>query len=99
MASYADKPWLKSYKLGPFKLKKTIAYPKKPLFAILDEAGAIPRKRNLSLSGEANEISRAKTPVGRLCKCPGGSWGQKRRQGHRFSPNVPPVHYQRFCHS
>lgn len=40
MASYADKPWLKSYKLGPFKLKETIAYPKKPLFAILDEAAA-----------------------------------------------------------
>ncbi|MFH1930048.1 MAG: AMP-binding protein [Pseudomonadota bacterium] len=38
MASYADKPWLKSYKLGPFKLKKTIEYPIKPLFAILDEA-------------------------------------------------------------
>lgn len=38
MASYADKPWLKSYKLGPFKLKKTIEYPNKPLFAILDEA-------------------------------------------------------------
>jgi len=37
MVSYADKPWLKSYKLGPFKLKKTIAYPNKPLFAILDE--------------------------------------------------------------
>lgn len=40
MASYADKPWLKSYKLGPFKLKKTIEYPNKPLFAILDEATA-----------------------------------------------------------
>ena len=40
MALYADKPWLKSYKLGPFKLKETIAYPKKPLFAILDEAAA-----------------------------------------------------------
>jgi len=37
MVSYADKPWLKSYRLGPFKLKKTIAYPNKPLFAILDE--------------------------------------------------------------
>ena len=40
MVSYADKPWLKSYKLGPFKLKKTIEYPNKPLFAILDEAAA-----------------------------------------------------------
>jgi len=37
MESYADKPWLKSYKLGPFKLKTTIEYPKKPLFTILDE--------------------------------------------------------------
>jgi long-chain acyl-CoA synthetase len=40
MVSYAEKPWLKSYKLGPFKLKKTIQYPHKPLFAILDEAAA-----------------------------------------------------------
>ncbi|MFO8164259.1 MAG: AMP-binding protein [Desulfatiglandales bacterium] len=38
MASYADKPWLKSYRLGPFKLKQNIDYPKKPLFSILDEA-------------------------------------------------------------
>jgi long-chain acyl-CoA synthetase len=38
MESYADKPWLKSYKLGPFKLKTTLSYPKKPLFTILDEA-------------------------------------------------------------
>ncbi|MBU4426692.1 MAG: AMP-binding protein [Proteobacteria bacterium] len=38
MVSYEDKPWLKSYKLGPFKLQKTIEYPIKPLFAILDEA-------------------------------------------------------------
>ena len=38
MTSYADKPWLKSYKLGPFKLKSTIEYHKKPLFTILDEA-------------------------------------------------------------
>ena len=38
MVSYADKPWLKSYKLGPFKLKQHIDYPEKPLFSILDEA-------------------------------------------------------------
>lgn len=40
MASYAERPWLKSYKLGPFKLKQTIEYPQKPLFAILDETAA-----------------------------------------------------------
>ena len=38
MTSYADKPWLKSYKIGAFKLKTTIDYPVKPLFSILDEA-------------------------------------------------------------
>jgi long-chain acyl-CoA synthetase len=38
MASYADKPWLKSYKLGPFKLKTSIEYQRKPLYTILDEA-------------------------------------------------------------
>jgi len=37
MASYSDKPWLKSYKVGAFKLKTTIEYPIKPLFSILDE--------------------------------------------------------------
>ena len=37
MTSYADKPWLKSYKIGAFKLKTTIDYPVKPLFSILDE--------------------------------------------------------------
>jgi len=37
MTSYAEKPWLKSYKIGAFKLKTTIDYPVKPLFSILDE--------------------------------------------------------------
>ncbi len=37
MTSYADKPWLKSYKIGAFKLKTSIDYPEKPLFSILDE--------------------------------------------------------------
>jgi long-chain acyl-CoA synthetase len=38
MTSYGDKPWLKSYKVGAFRLKTTIDYPVKPLFSILDEA-------------------------------------------------------------
>ncbi len=36
---YIDKPWLKSYKLGPYKLEQSLApYPKEPLFMALDEA-------------------------------------------------------------
>ncbi|MBL7205314.1 MAG: AMP-binding protein [Desulfobacteraceae bacterium] len=37
--SYADKPWLKGYMLGPYKLEKSLApYPKVPLFTALDNA-------------------------------------------------------------
>lgn len=37
--TYADKPWLKSYKLGPYKLEESLApYPKVPVFNALDGA-------------------------------------------------------------
>ncbi len=37
--SYLDKPWLKSYKLGPYKLEESLApYPKEPVFKALDDA-------------------------------------------------------------
>ena len=36
---YADKPWLKSYSLGPYKLDHSLApYPPEPLFDTLDRA-------------------------------------------------------------
>lgn len=39
--SYLDKPWLKSYKLGPYKLEKSLApYPIEPVFKALDQAAA-----------------------------------------------------------
>ncbi len=37
--NYAERPWLNSYKLGPYKLEHSQApYPQKPLFEILDRA-------------------------------------------------------------
>lgn len=37
----ADKPWLKSYQLGPFKLEHSLKpYPEVPLFQVLDQAAA-----------------------------------------------------------
>jgi long-chain acyl-CoA synthetase len=37
--NYLDKPWMKSYKLGPYRLEHSLApYPIKPLYSILDEA-------------------------------------------------------------
>ncbi|MFH0788237.1 MAG: AMP-binding protein [Pseudomonadota bacterium] len=41
MMTYGDKPWLKSYKLGPYKLDHSLApYPREPVFKALDEAAA-----------------------------------------------------------
>ena len=37
--SYRDRPWLKSYKLGPYPLKPSLApYPQEPVFKALDRA-------------------------------------------------------------
>lgn len=36
--TYADKPWLKSYKFGPYPLEKTINIPRIPLYKLLDDA-------------------------------------------------------------
>ena len=37
--TYLEKPWLKSYKLGPYKLKESLQpYPKEPVFKALDDA-------------------------------------------------------------
>jgi long-chain acyl-CoA synthetase len=39
--TYLDKPWLKSYKLGPYRLDESLRpYPEEPLFKILDDAAA-----------------------------------------------------------
>ncbi len=37
--SYLDRPWLKSYKLGPYRLDTSLVpYPREPLFRVLDRA-------------------------------------------------------------
>ena len=67
MTSYADKPWLKSYKLGPFKLKTTIEYPKKPLFTILDEAAEkFPTKDAYHYLGKRMKYRELKLQVDKL---------------------------------
>ena len=39
--TYADKPWLKSYKLGPYKLEHSLApFPEEPVYKVLDDAAA-----------------------------------------------------------
>ena len=37
--TYLEKPWLKSYKLGPYRLEESLApYPQDPVFKALDDA-------------------------------------------------------------
>jgi long-chain acyl-CoA synthetase len=37
--TYSNKPWLRSYKLGPYKLKESLEpYPEEPVFKALDDA-------------------------------------------------------------
>jgi len=41
VAELADKPWLKGYRLGPYKLAHTLQpYPKRPVYKILDDSAA-----------------------------------------------------------
>jgi long-chain acyl-CoA synthetase len=51
--SYADKPWLKSYKLGPYKLKATCKpYPVEPLWKVLDNAAEAGGRKTAVQLGE-----------------------------------------------
>ena len=41
MDAYGDRPWMKSYRLGPFKLAETMKpYPEVPLFRFLEDTAA-----------------------------------------------------------
>jgi long-chain acyl-CoA synthetase len=51
--SYLDRPWQKSYKLGPYALKPTLApYPQEPVFKALDRAAEQYPAQTAVLCGE-----------------------------------------------
>ena len=66
--TYADKPWLKSYKLGPYKLKESLApYPKEPVFKALDDAAEkYPNKPALFFEGRSVDYKTVKSQADRL---------------------------------
>ncbi len=67
MSDYAAKPWLKSYTLGPFKLKTSIDYPKKPLFSLLDDtAAAFPTRDAYDYLGARMKFKELKSHADRL---------------------------------
>ena len=65
---YADRPWLKSYSLGPYKLEHSLLpYPQKPLFEILDRvAQEFPNQTAILFEGKELKYHQLKTRVDRL---------------------------------
>ena len=87
--TYADKPWLKSYKLGPYKLKESLdPYPKVPLFKALDDtAEKYPGQTAILFEGRSINYKGLRNQVDKLAAALAG-FGVKR--GDRvcvFLPN------------
>jgi len=87
--SYLDKPWLKSYKLGPYKLDESLApYPKEPVFKALDDAAEkYPGQTAIQFLDRSIKYAQLKTRVDKLAAA---LTGQDVRKGDRvciFLPN------------
>ncbi len=65
---YSDRPWLKSYQLGPYKLETSLApYPEQPLFSLLDAAAQnYPAQTAVLFEGRALKYPELKRQVDRL---------------------------------
>ncbi|UCD99816.1 MAG: AMP-binding protein [Chloroflexota bacterium] len=66
--NYAEKPWLKSYKLGPYKLEQSLApYPLEPVYKILDQgAENHPGQTAIFYLGRSINYSQLKRRVDKL---------------------------------
>ncbi len=88
---YADRPWLKSYFLGPYKLESSLKpYPQKPVFEILDQvAHEFPNQTAILFQGQDIRYHQLKTRVDNLA---GGLSRLGIKKGDRvciFLPNCP----------
>ena len=65
---YSEKPWLKSYKLGPYKLKESLQpYPKAPVYKALDNAAEnYPGQTAILFEGKEIKYRQSKALVDRL---------------------------------
>lgn len=66
--TYKDKPWLKSYKLGPYKLEHSLApYPAVPVFKALDDAAEkYPGQTAILFQDKTLKYRQLKTQVDKL---------------------------------
>jgi long-chain acyl-CoA synthetase len=87
--TYADKPWLKSYRLGPYKLKESLApYPKVPLFKALDDAAENnPGQTAILFLGRSINYKNLRIQVDRLAAALAGLGVKQGDQVQIFLPN------------
>jgi long-chain acyl-CoA synthetase len=89
MATYLEKPWLKSYKLGPYRLDQTLApYPQQPVFQALDAAAVrYPAQTAVLFLGRSLKYPELKAQADRLASSLAGLGVQRGDRVCLFLPN------------
>jgi long-chain acyl-CoA synthetase len=89
--NYEDRPWLKSYLLGPYKLDHSLApYPQEPLFAILDRtAREYPNQTAILFQGRELKYHQLKRRVDSLANALARLGLQKGDRVCLYLPNCP----------
>jgi long-chain acyl-CoA synthetase len=89
--TYLEKPWLKSYKLGPYKLDQSLApFPDFPLFRVLDEAAErYPGQTAIYFLGRAINYAQLNDRVARLAAALMSLGIQKGDRVCVYLPNCP----------
>ncbi len=87
----SDKPWLKSYKLGPYNLKKTLEpYPQTPVYQFLDDsAAAYPGQTAVEYLGKKIRYSELKRFVDSFSNALAGLGIHKGDRVATILPNCP----------
>jgi long-chain acyl-CoA synthetase len=89
--NYLDKPWLKSYKLGPYKLDHSLApYQEEPLYKALDDAAEkYPGKTAILFLGRKIKYRELKTYADTLANALSNMGVKKGDKVCAFLPNCP----------
>lgn len=89
--NYSDRPWLKSYSLGPYKLEHSVApYPQKPLFDILDRsAQKFPNHTAILYQGNEVKYHQLKSKVDTLANALSQLGIKKGDRVSLYLPNCP----------
>ena len=95
--TYADKPWLKSYKLGPYKLDHSLApYPEEPVYKALDDAAEKHPGQTAVLYLDRKIKYRELKLLSKTGSGPAGAGRTKGRSGMCFFTELSRVYHQRL---